>query len=101
MTTTVQDAPERSRFEIEVDGQLAGYVEYSTHGDEYEVPHTRIYSQYEGNGLGHELVRGALAQIAQKGGTVLPYCRFVVRVIRESPELTDLVREEERSAFGL
>lgn len=101
MTTTVQDAPERSRFEIEVDGELAGFVDYRKDGNEYALPHTRIYPQFEGNGLGHELVRGALVQIAERGGTVLPYCPFVPRVIRDNPELTDLVREEERAVFGL
>ena len=101
MTTIVQDAPERSRFEIEVDGELAGFLDYRKDGDEYALPHTRIYSQYEGNGFGHELVRSALVQISERGGTVLPYCPFVPRVIRENPELTDLVREEERPTFGL
>lgn len=28
MATTVTDAPDRSRYEIEVDGELAGFVEY-------------------------------------------------------------------------
>lgn len=101
MTTTVQDAPERSRFEIEVDGELAGFVDYRKDGDEYALPHTRIYPQYEGRGLGGELVRGALQEIAERGGTVLPYCPFVPRVIRDNPEFTELVREEERAAFGL
>ena len=101
MTTTVQDAPERSRFEIEVDGELAGFLDYRKDGDEYALPHTRIYPPYEGNGLGHELVRGALVEISERGGTVLPYCPFVPRVIRDNPELTDLVREEERPTFGL
>lgn len=101
MTTTVQDAPERSRFEIEVDGELAGFVDYRRDGNEYALPHTRIYPQFEGHGLGGELVRGALVEIAQRGGTVLPYCPFVPKVIRDNPELTELVREEERAGFGL
>ena len=101
MTNTVQDAPERSRFEIEVDGELAGFLDYRKDGDEYALPHTRIYPQFEGRGLGGELVRGALEEIAQRGGTVLPYCPFVPKVIRDNPEFTELVREEERAAFGL
>lgn len=101
MATTVQDAPERSRFEIEVDGELAGFLDYRRDGDEYALPHTRIYSQFEGRGLGHELVRNALVQISERGGTVLPYCPFVPRVIKDHPEFTDLVREEERPTFGL
>ena len=101
MTTTVQDAPERSRFEIEVDGELVGFVDYRKDGDEYALPHTRIYPQYEGHGLGHELVRGALKEISHRGGTVLPYCPFVPRVIRDYPEFTELVPESERAVFGL
>ncbi len=101
MTTTVQDAPERSRFEIEVDGELAGFLDYRKDGNEYAIPHTRIYPQFEGRGLGGELVRGALEEIAERGGTVLPYCPFVPKVIRDNPALLELVREEERAGFGL
>lgn len=101
MTTTVQDAPERSRFEIEVDGELAGFIDYRKDGDEYALPHTRIYPQFEGHGLGGELVRGALVEIAQRGGTVLPYCPFVPKVIRDNPELTELVPEDQRATFGV
>lgn len=101
MTTTVQDAPERSRFEIEVDGELAGFLDYRRDGDEYALPHTRIYPQFEGRGLGHDLVRGTLEEIAKRGGTVLPYCPFVPKVILDNPEFAELVREEERAGFGL
>lgn len=101
MTTTVQDAPERSRFEIEVDGELAGFIDYRKDGDEYALPHTRIYPQFEGRGLGGELVRGALQAIAERGGTVLPYCPFVPKVILDNPEFIELVREEARPGFGL
>ncbi len=101
MTKTVQDAPERSRFEIEVDGELAGFLDYRRDGDEYALPHTRIYPQYEGQGLGAELVREALVEIAERGGTVLPYCPFVPKVIRDNPELIELVREDQRAGFGL
>ena len=101
MTTTVQDAPERSRFEIEVDGELAGFIDYRRDGDEYALPHTRIYPQFEGRGLGGELVRGALEEIAERGGTVLPYCPFVPKVIRDNPQLVELVPEDQRASFGV
>ncbi len=101
MATTVQDAPERSRFEIEVDGELAGFIDYRKDGDEYALPHTRIYPQFGGRGLGGELVRGALEEIAERGGTVLPYCPFVPKVIRDNPELVKLVPEDQRASFGV
>ena len=52
MTTTVADNPASSRFEITVDGELAGFLDYRKDGDEYALPHTRIFPQFEGRGLG-------------------------------------------------
>jgi len=101
MTTTVADNPASSRFELTVDGELAGFVDYRRDGDEYAIPHTRIYTQYEGRGLGSELVSEALNEIAARGGTVLPYCPFVPKVIRDHPEFLDLVPKEQRGTFGL
>jgi predicted GNAT family acetyltransferase len=101
MTTTVADNPASSRFEITVDGDLAGFLDYRKDGDEYAIPHTRIYTQYEGHGLGTELVSSALAEIATRGGTVLPYCPFIPKVIRDHPEFIELVPKEQRDTFGL
>ncbi|WP_332665742.1 GNAT family N-acetyltransferase [Aeromicrobium sp.] len=101
MTTTVVDNPASSRFEITVDGELAGFLDYRKDGDEYAIPHTRIYTRYEGHGLGTELVSEALSEIAARGGTVLPYCPFVPKVIRDHPEFTELVPEDQRDTFGL
>ena len=101
MTSTVQDNPTSSRFEITVDGELAGFVDYRKDGDEYALPHTRLFTQYEGQGFGSTLVSGALTEIAQRGGTVLPYCPFVPKVIREHPEFVQLVPEGQRSDFGV
>ena len=101
MTTTVADNPASSRFEITVDGELAGFVDYRKHGEEYALPHTRVFTQFEGHGVGSELVRGALAEIAKRGGTVLPYCPFVPKVIRDNPEFLELVPKDQRDTFGL
>ena len=101
MTTVVQDNPAASRFEITIDDELAGYVDYREHEGEYALPHTRVLPAYEGRGVGSELVVGALEHIRDAGGTVLPYCPFVPKVIRDHPEFTDLVPEDQRATFGL
>ena len=101
MTTTVADNPASSRFEITIDGELAGFVDYRKDGDEYAIPHTRVFTQFEGHGVGSELVRGSLAEIAERGGTALPYCPFVPKVIRDNPEFLELVPKEQRDTFGL
>lgn len=101
MATTVQDNPGDSRFEITVEGELAGYVDYRRHGQEYALPHTRVFTQFEGRGIGGQLIAGALSEIASRGGTVLPYCPFVPKVIRDNPEYLVLVPEDQRALFDL
>lgn len=101
MTTTVQDNQAESRFEITIDDDLAGYVDYRKHGDEYALPHTRVLPQYEGHGVGGQLIVGALTEIAARGGTVLPYCPFVPKVIRDNPRFLELVPSDQRETFDL
>lgn len=101
MHLDVQDAPHSSRFEITVDGELAGWLDYRVDGDVYALPHTRVLDRYEGQGVGGALVTSALEQIRARGGSVLPYCPFVPKVIRDHPELADLVPEDQRADFGV
>ncbi len=101
MTTDVTDNPSASRFEITVDDELVGHLDYREHEGEYVVPHARVFPQFEGHGHGATLVVRALETIRDRQGTVLPYCSFVAKVIREHPELAELVPESQRAAFGV
>ena len=101
MSTVVQDNPTASRFEITVDGDLAGWVDYREDDGVYALPHTRVLPAYEGQGIGSRLVVGALEELRGRGASVLPYCPFVPKVIRDNPELLPLVPESERATFGL
>jgi len=101
MTTTVTDNPKSSRFEITVEGELAGFVDYRKDGDEFALPHTRIFDQFGGKGMGHVLIEGSLKEIAKRGGTVLPYCPFIPPIIRDNPGFLELVRPSRRVEFGL
>ena len=101
MTTAVTDNPSESRFEITVDDELVGYLEYQDDDGVYAIPHTRIFPQFRHRGLGAELVVSSLAEIRDRHGRVLPYCSFVPKVMRAHPEFTDLVPESERATFRL
>jgi predicted GNAT family acetyltransferase len=101
MSTDVHDNASESRFEITVDGRLAGFVDYRREGDEYALPHTRVLPEFEGRGIGSQLIIGALDEIAARHGTVLPYCPFVPKVIRDHPEYLDLVPVAQRATFEL
>jgi predicted GNAT family acetyltransferase len=101
MKTAVTDNPSASRFEITVDDELAGYLDYREDRGEYAIPHTRVFPQFRHQGVGAALVVSSLEAIRDRRGTVLPYCPFVPKVIRDHPELAELVPESERESFGV
>lgn len=101
MTTEVRDVPASSRFEIWVDEQRAGYLNYTIDGGIAALPATKIDPSYEGRGLGTTLVVGALEALRRRELQVLPICPFIPAVMRKHPEFIALVPEAERARFGL
>jgi uncharacterized protein len=89
----VVDNPDRSRFEIRVDGERAGLAAYRLRTDGAIVfLHTEIGDEHEGKGLGGILVRAALDSARERGLRVVPSCPFVRGWIERHPDYADLVR---------
>ena len=101
LNARVVDAPERERFEILVDDRLAGFLRYRRHPGLIELVHTEVPDEYEGQGIGGALVRGALDAVRNEGLAVLPLCPFANAWIARHPEYVDLVPPERRERFGL
>lgn len=91
MEATVNDVPERSRYEIVVDGEVAGFAEYILEGGQVTFPHTVVRPELEGKGLGGRLVRAALDDADAKALAVVPHCSFVRRWIELHPEYEHLL----------
>jgi predicted GNAT family acetyltransferase len=97
----VIDVPERSRFEVRVDGEIAGFTEYRRRPGLIAFIHTLIDPRFEGHGLGSQLVRTALSVARSEGLAVLPFCPFVRGYIADHTEYLDLVPEDMRAKFDL
>jgi predicted GNAT family acetyltransferase len=98
----VVDEPGRQRFEIRVDGKLAGFTEYRRSPGLIAFIHTLIDPRFEGQGLGTRLVTEALRKVRSDGLAVLPFCPFVRDFIASHPsDYLDLVPDVYRSEFGL
>lgn len=96
MTVEVTDNAPLSRFEITVDGQVAGFAEYRLTPDRIVFTHTEVGDAYEGQGLASQLVKRALDVSRDTGLKVVPLCPYVARFIKRHPEYQDLVAEAVR-----
>jgi predicted GNAT family acetyltransferase len=101
MSTTVRDNREAERFEISVDGKLAGFSEYRLARDRIAFTHTEVFDEFEGQGLAKVLVTHALDDVRGRGLGVLPFCPYVRKFISKNPAYLDLVPERDRKRFDL
>jgi hypothetical protein len=86
----VRDEPARARYELFVEGELAGFATYERVGGTMTIPHTEVEPRFEGRGLGARLVRFALDDARGHGWRVVPRCPFVAAYLARHPEYADL-----------
>lgn len=91
MTTEVRNNPEQSRFEIVVDGEVAGFTEYVHRDGKVDFTHTEVGDAYEGQGLASKLVKGALDAAREWGEPVVPSCTYVKGWIEKHADYQDLL----------
>ena len=92
--TEVRDNRERLRYEIVVDGEVAGFVQYNMRGGRLILVHTEVDDARAGHGLAGKLVAAALDDIRKRGLRIVPVCPFVEGYIQRHPEYDDLVDHE-------
>ena len=93
-TIEIENHPEDSRYELRIDGELAGFAEYqdSARDGVRTFTHTLVYALFEGRGLASRLARTALDDTRANGLQVVPLCPFIAGYISTHPEYADLVR---------
>jgi uncharacterized protein len=91
MDLVVSDAPERRRFEAQLDGQLAGILVYAAQGDRIDLVHTEVDPRFEGRGVAAALARFALDEARRRGLRVIASCPYVRRYLAKHPEDHDIV----------
>ncbi|MFF0488963.1 GNAT family N-acetyltransferase [Nocardia sp. NPDC003482] len=98
---TVSNNTEQARFELRVDGNLAGIAQYQDTAGERAFVHTEIYPRYEGQGYGRKLVQAALDDTRDEGFGILPLCPMVHHFVESRPQYVALVPHWARERFGL
>lgn len=94
MEMTVVDVPERSRYEVSVDGEVIGFSAYHLIADGVlALPHVEVEPAFGGRGVASELMRESLDHIRSKDLKVVPICPFAQAFLERNPDYADLVHE--------
>ncbi len=91
MSTAVRDVPQKSRYEVTVDGRPAGHSDYRLRGDRVVFTHAEIDPAFEGLGVGSDLAQAALDDVRRRGLFAVPLCPFIKGWIERHPDYQDLV----------
>lgn len=89
----VADAPENSRYEARIDGELAGFADYVLREGRIVFTHTEVDDAFAGRGVGSALARGALDDVRRGDRAVVPMCSFIKGWIDKHPDYADLVAD--------
>lgn len=101
MAIEVTDHDDAGRYEVHVDGALAGYADRRVADGTMVLPHTVVDPRFRGRGLAAHLVRRALDDARAGGLAVVPACSYVADYLARHPEDLDLVPATERPRDGL
>jgi uncharacterized protein len=91
MDVKVQDNPDRRRFEILVDGEVAGFADYRERDGAVAVVHSQVDGAYRGQGLGGTLAKQTLDTLRERGVKVVPSCPFFAQYVADHPEYNDIL----------
>jgi predicted GNAT family acetyltransferase len=86
----IQDVPERHRYELTVDGEIAGFSVYRLSDGIMTFEHTEVDPAFEGQGLGSRLAKFGLDDVRSRGLRIRIECPFIRTYLRRHPEYADL-----------
>ncbi|MGW0927454.1 GNAT family N-acetyltransferase [Streptomyces sp. NPDC002644] len=92
-TTQVRLAAEAHRYEILVEGTVAGFTEFRDHGSRRVFFHTVVDDAYAGRGLASILVREALEHVRASGMRLVAICPYVAKYLTKQDGYRDITDE--------
>jgi hypothetical protein len=84
-TVHVVDVPAEDRFVVRIEGREAELV-YRVSGDRLFLLHTEVPESLGGRGIAGQLVRAALRRSEADHLTIVPWCPYARRWLKEHPD---------------
>lgn len=80
-STTVSHQDQDSRYEIHVDGTLAGFIDYELTDGRIVMVHTEVFDDFQGQGVAGTLAGKALADAVERDLVIVPACPYIARYL--------------------
>ena len=80
------DNSDAQRYELRVDGELVGWIDYRRAGDTVALTHAEVLHEHRNQGLAETMTREALADLKSRGLQAQPVCPYVVAYARRHPD---------------
>ena len=90
MSNAVSDNPQRSRYELAIEGDIA-FIDYRRVGKKRVLLHAEVPPELRGRGVAAELTAGALELVRAQGDSVEARCPYVAQFIARNPQFQDLL----------
>jgi predicted GNAT family acetyltransferase len=92
MSNAVTDQPQRSRYELAIEGEVA-FIDYQRAGKLRVLTHAQVPAALRGRGIAAELTAGALELVRAQGERVEARCSYVAQFIARNPQFQDLLAQ--------
>ena len=86
----VTDNPERSRFELDVNGQTV-FANYRRQGETVIITHVEAPVALRGSGAAGRLMQGIVELLQQRNEKVVPLCSYAAAWLKRKPEHAGLL----------
>lgn len=86
MRQTVIDNTDTSRFELDIDGQVA-HADYRVDSDTLYIDYVEAPPALRGTGAAGRLMEGVMTAAAEKGYAVVPVCGYAAAWMRRHRKL--------------
>ena len=87
--TNVRDNAEKSRFELDVEGEIA-FANYRRRGSDLLITHVEAPPRLRGKGVASDLMHGIVDIARAEGQSLVPLCSYAAAWIRRHARHRDI-----------
>lgn len=83
--------PALGRYEGRIAGETVGEVDFALRGSVMTITHTGTRDAWRGQGIAGRMTEQVLADVRERGLTIIPQCPYTAGYVDQHPEHADLL----------